>query len=62
MDYSEADKSRMRYFYKEMQDKLNKHPNSLCLINGLSHIERVLGLPKTVTAIDPINFIKELPQ
>lgn len=61
-NYSEADKSRMHYYLKEMREKLQKHPQSLCLINGLAYIEKVLGLPKTVTAIDPISVLKELSQ
>lgn len=58
--YTEQDLSSMRYYLKELKDKYQRHPQSLCLRNGIAHIEQVLGLPPTVTAIDPLKFIDKL--
>jgi hypothetical protein len=52
--YTEQDKSRMKYFYKEMAEKLKLHPRSLPLINGMAHIERVCGLPQVTVPVDPL--------
>jgi hypothetical protein len=31
----------------------------LALRNGIAHIRKVLGLPQTVTPIDPIKFLSD---
>jgi hypothetical protein len=56
-DYTEQDKSRMRYYYKELQEKFQKHPESLVLRNGIAHIEKVLNLPTTTTSVDPLKHL-----
>jgi hypothetical protein len=59
MDYSEQDLSRMRYFLPELEEKFKQNPRSLVLRNGIAHIRKVLGLPQTVTPIDPIKFLSD---
>jgi hypothetical protein len=59
-DYTEQDKSRMRYYYKELTEKFKKHPQSLVLRNGIAHIEKVLNLPNTTTSVDPIKYLNKL--
>jgi hypothetical protein len=59
-EYTDQDKARMAYYYKEMVDKFKLYPQSLPLRNGIAHIEKVLGLPKTVTPIDPMKELDRL--
>lgn len=58
--YTEQDKSRMKYYLAEMEEKLIQYPASLPLINGVAHIRSVLGLPKTVERVDPIKQISQM--
>jgi hypothetical protein len=62
MDYDSKAISRMKYYLPELEAMLIKHPNSLSLINGIAHIRKILGLPQTVEAIDPLRFIDELTE
>lgn len=57
-EYTEQDKSRMRYYLRELEDKFVKYPQSLPLRNGIAHIRKVLGLPKTIDSIDPVEAIE----
>lgn len=57
-NYTEQDRSRMRYYLKSMEEKFIKHPQSYTLRNGIAHIRKVLGLPKTVDPIDPVKAIE----
>jgi hypothetical protein len=59
MDYSKQDLARMRYFLPELEEKFKKNPRSLVLRNGIAHIREVLGLPKTISPIDPMKFLSE---
>jgi hypothetical protein len=59
MDYSETDLKRMRYYLPELEEKFKQNPRSLVLRNGIAHIREVLGLPKTVSPIDPITFLSD---
>jgi hypothetical protein len=59
MDYSETDLKRMRYFLPELEEKFKQNPRSLVLRNGIAHIREILGLPKTVSPIDPLTFLSE---
>jgi hypothetical protein len=52
LEYTDKQLSKMRYYYKELQDKLKKSPNSLCINNALVRIEEILNLPKTVSSVD----------
>jgi hypothetical protein len=61
-DYTEEDKSRMRYYLKEMESKFERYPESLTLRNGIAHIRSILGLPKTIDKIDPMRHINQLMQ
>jgi hypothetical protein len=58
--YSDQDKSRMRYYLLELEEKFQKYPESLCLRNGIVHIRSVLGLPKTIEKVDPIKQISQM--
>jgi hypothetical protein len=58
--YTEQDKSRMKYYLKEMESKFEIYPESLPLRNGICHIRSVLGLPKTVEKVDPIKQISQM--
>lgn len=57
---SPEDRSRMKYYLAEMREKFAKHPESLCLRNGIAAIEEKLGLPKTIAPCDPIEFLDNL--
>jgi hypothetical protein len=59
-DYTEEDKARMRYYYKEMVEKLKLYPQSFPLRNGIAYLEKVLGLPKTIAPIDPMKELDRL--
>jgi hypothetical protein len=59
MDYSETDLKRMRYYLPELEEKFRQNPRSLVLRNGIAHIRKVLGLPQTVTPIDPLKFLSD---
>lgn len=58
--YTDRDKSRMRYYLKELESKFEIYPQSLTLQNGICHIRSVLGLPKTVDKVDPIKQINQM--
>jgi hypothetical protein len=60
MTYSKEDLDRYKYYYKEMVEKFKIHPQSLPLRNGIAHIEKVLGLPKTTSPIDPSKELDRL--
>ena len=60
--YSDEDRSRMKYYLAEMEDKYVSCPTSLCLRNGIAEIRKRLGLPATVTPIDPLAEIDNLTQ
>lgn len=57
-DYTKQDKARIRYYLKEMEAKFIQYPQSLTLQNGIAHIRKVLGLPKTLNPIDPVKAIE----
>jgi hypothetical protein len=59
MDYSENDLARMRYYLPELEALFKKNPKSFPLRNGIAYIREVLGLPKTVSPIDPITFLSD---
>jgi hypothetical protein len=59
MDYSQQDLARMRYYLPELEAMFEKNPKSFPLRNGIAYIRKVLGLPQTVTPIDPLKFISE---
>jgi hypothetical protein len=59
MDYSQQDLARMKYYLPELEEKFKQNPRSLVLRNGIAHIRKVLGLPQTVTPIDPIKFLSD---
>jgi hypothetical protein len=59
MEYSEKDLKRMRYYLPELEEKFRQNPRSLVLRNGIAHIREVLGLPKTISRIDPLTFLSE---
>jgi hypothetical protein len=59
MDYSSQDLARMRYYLPELEEKFQKNPRSLILRNGIAHIREVLGLPRTVSRIDPLTFLSD---
>jgi hypothetical protein len=50
----------MKYYYAEMVEKFKIYQNSLPLRNGIAHIEKVLGLPKTTAPIDPTKELDRL--
>jgi hypothetical protein len=54
------DRSRMEYYLKEMRCKFAKHPESLCLRNGIVALEDRLGLRRSISPVDPIEFIETL--
>jgi hypothetical protein len=56
----EKDRSRMLYYLKEMREKFSKHPESLCLRNGIVALEDRLRLPRSIAPCDPIEFIENL--
>jgi hypothetical protein len=58
--YTDQDKSRMRYYLREMESKFELYPQSLPLQNGIAHIRSVIGLPKTVEKVDPIKQIGQM--
>lgn len=58
-NYTEQDKTRMKYYLKEMENKFIQFPQSYTLRNGIAHIRKVLGLPKTVDPIDPVKAIEK---
>jgi hypothetical protein len=59
MDYSQQDLARMRYYLPELEAMFAKNPKSFPLRNGIAHIRKVLGLPQTVTPIDPLKALAE---
>jgi hypothetical protein len=59
-NYTDQDKARMSYYYKELVEKFKLYPQSLPLRNGIAHLEKVLGLPETVTAINPLKELDRL--
>jgi hypothetical protein len=59
MDYSQQDLARMRYYLPELEEKFRQNPRSLVLRNGIAHIREVLGMPKTVSRIDPLKFLSD---
>jgi hypothetical protein len=59
-NYTDQDKARMSYYYKELVEKFKLYPQSLPLRNGIAHIEKILGLPQTVSAIDPTKELDRL--
>jgi hypothetical protein len=56
-ELSSTDIDRMKYYYKELADLAVKYPNSLCVRNGMVHIEKVCGLPKVTKPIDPLTVL-----
>lgn len=56
--YTIEDKSRMRYWLKELKDKLAKNPDSLTLRNGIARVEEILEVPRTVESVDSEEWIK----
>jgi hypothetical protein len=59
MDYTKQDLARMRYYLPELEGLFEKNPESFPLRNGIAHIRNVLGLPQTVTPIDPLKALAE---
>lgn len=57
---SEQDRSRMTYYLRELKEKFNKHPDSLCLRDGIIALEDRLGLRRSISPVDPIEFIDTL--
>lgn len=60
--YTPEDLARMKYYLAELEDKYVSCPNSLCLRNGIAEIRKRLGLPATVSPIDPLAEIDNLTQ
>jgi hypothetical protein len=58
--YTDQDRSRFRYYLKELEEKFEKYPESLPLRNGIVYIRSVLGLPKTIDKVDPIKQIGQM--
>jgi hypothetical protein len=59
MNYTKQDLSRMRYYLPELEALFEKNPKSFPLRNGIAHIRSILGLPQTVTPIDPLKTLAE---
>lgn len=57
-NYTKQDVARLKYYLKEMEAKFIQYPQSITLKNGIAHIRKVLGLPKTVDPIDPVKAIE----
>jgi hypothetical protein len=51
------DIARMRYYLKEMKELFLKHPQSLCLRNGIHEVERRLGLEPSTSRACPLQFL-----
>jgi hypothetical protein len=56
-NYSESDLARMRYYYKELESLLVKHPGSLTIRNGLARLDVILGHKVKYL---PVDFSEEL--
>ncbi len=54
------ERSRMTFYLKELRDKFNQHPDSLCIRNGIIALEDRLGLRRSISPVDPIQFIDTL--
>jgi hypothetical protein len=58
-DYQKSDKSRMRYWLKELKEKFAKNPESLTLRNGIARIEEILEIQNSVRPVDSLVWIEE---
>jgi hypothetical protein len=59
MNYTKQDLARMRYYLPELEALFEKNPKSFPLRNGIARIREILGLPQTVTPIDPAKALSE---
>lgn len=57
---TEQDRSRMTYYLRELKEKFNKYPDSLPLRNGIIALQDRLGLRRSFSQVDPIEFINTL--
>jgi hypothetical protein len=57
---SPEDRSRMVSYLRELRDLFNKHPDSLPLRNGIIALEDRLGLRRSFSQVDLIEFIDTL--
>jgi hypothetical protein len=58
-NYTDQDRSRMKYYLPELEEKLIKYPKSITLKNAIVHIRKILDLPKTIDSIDPVKAIEK---
>jgi hypothetical protein len=58
--FQAQDIARMRYYLKEMKELYLKHPQSLCLRNGIHEVERRLGLEPSTNKECPLRFLDSL--
>lgn len=56
----QQERVRLNYYLKELRDLFNKHPDSLPLRNGIIALEDRLGLRRSISQVDPIEFIDTL--